>query len=45
MSPDKICETDKTIRTSKSVEDLAKIMRDNKPLFRYFLDAPEGLTK
>jgi hypothetical protein len=46
MSPDKICETDKTIRTSKSVEDLAnKIMRDNKPLFRYFLDGTRRTYK
>jgi len=46
MSQDKIGETNKSLKTSKSVADLSeKIMKDGKPLFRFFLDGSRRTYK
>lgn len=46
MSSDKIGETDKSLKTSKSIGELSdRIMMDNKPLFQFFLDGTRRTYK
>lgn len=46
VSPDKIGETDKSLKTSKSIAELSKkIAKDDSPLFRFFLDGTRRTYK